>query len=109
MQRRTFVGAASAAAAGAETRRPLKVDHWGPDYYGETEQRQLTDVLEIKNPFRWYAGPTSKVLAFEKEFAAHMGTKYALGVTSGTAALQVAMAALEIGPGDEVILPAWTW
>ena len=38
-----------------------------------------------------------------------MRTKYALAVTSGTAALQTAMAALEIGPGDEVILPAWTW
>ena len=35
--------------------------------------------------------------------------KYALGVTSGTTALYTAMAALEIGPGDEVILPAWTW
>ena len=38
-----------------------------------------------------------------------MRTKFALAVTSGTAALQCAMAALEIGPGDEVILPAWTW
>jgi len=32
-----------------------------------------------------------------------------LAVTSGTAALHTAMAALEVGPGDEVILPAWTW
>src|SRR5258708_27288311 len=38
-----------------------------------------------------------------------MKTKYALAVTSGTAALHVAMAALEVGPGDEVIIPAWTW
>ena len=38
-----------------------------------------------------------------------MQTKYALAVTSGTAALHTAMAALEVGPGDEVILPAWTW
>jgi dTDP-4-amino-4,6-dideoxygalactose transaminase len=38
-----------------------------------------------------------------------MRTKYALAVTSGTAALHIAMAALEVGPGDEVILPAWTW
>ncbi|MCX6636196.1 MAG: DegT/DnrJ/EryC1/StrS family aminotransferase [Acidobacteria bacterium] len=53
--------------------------------------------------------PPMKVLTFEKEFAARMGTKYALAVTSGTAALQAAVAALEIGPGDEVIMPAWTW
>ena len=38
-----------------------------------------------------------------------LGVKFALGVTSGTTALYTAMAALEIGPGDEVILPAWTW
>src|SRR6185436_8016143 len=50
-----------------------------------------------------------KVSTFEKEFAARIGTRYALAVTSGTAALQCAMAALQIGPGDEVILPAWTW
>jgi 8-amino-3,8-dideoxy-alpha-D-manno-octulosonate transaminase len=49
------------------------------------------------------------VATFEREFAARMQTRYALGVTSGTAALQCAVAALEIGPGDEVILPAWTW
>ncbi len=50
-----------------------------------------------------------KVATFEKEFAVRMQTRYALGVTSGTTALQTALAALEIGPGDEVILPAWTW
>ncbi len=46
---------------------------------------------------------------FEQEYAAHIGAKFAFGVTSGTTALYTAMAALEIGPGDEVILPAWTW
>jgi 8-amino-3,8-dideoxy-alpha-D-manno-octulosonate transaminase len=49
------------------------------------------------------------VLQFEKEFGARMGAKYALGVTLGTAALQCALAALEVGPGDEMILPSWTW
>ena len=38
-----------------------------------------------------------------------LGVKHAIGVTSGTTALYTAMAAMEIGPGDEVILPAWTW
>ena len=111
MRRRHFLAAATAAASAASDvpKRQLKASHWGPAFYGEAEQKELTDVLESRNPFRFYAGPNSKVLAFEREFAAYMGTKYALGVTSGTAALQVAMAALGIGPGDEVILPAWTW
>ena len=46
------------------------------------------------------------MLQFEKAYAKHIGVKQALGVTSGTTALFTAMAALEIGPGDEVILPA---
>jgi 8-amino-3,8-dideoxy-alpha-D-manno-octulosonate transaminase len=45
----------------------------------------------------------------EREFAKMMGGKYTLGVTSGTAALEVALGALGIGPGDEVILAAWSW
>ena len=65
-------------------------------------------------PFRWYGigpkvGSPEKCNLFEKEFAAHQGTKYCVAVTSGTAALITAMAALGVGPGDEVILPAWTW
>jgi 8-amino-3,8-dideoxy-alpha-D-manno-octulosonate transaminase len=49
------------------------------------------------------------VAAFEQEFAKVMDVKYVLGVTSGTAALHCALTALGVGPGDEVILPAWTW
>ena len=50
-----------------------------------------------------------KARTFEEEFQKFMGVKYALGVTSGTAALHVAINALGVGPGDEVILPAETW
>src|SRR5438046_2325400 len=102
-----------AISGGAPVRtRPLKAGFWGPQDYDEKEQQQLMDVLTTRRPFRWYgpgAEPPMKVATFEKEFAARMQTRYALAVTSGTAALQCAMAALEIGPGDEVILPAWTW
>lgn len=47
--------------------------------------------------------------AFDKEFAEFVGTKYASGVNNGTSALHLAMLALGVGPGDEVIVPANTF
>jgi len=126
------VGAAGAAAAlagtigaanglAAEGKEKLAIDggtpvrkhmlgsgSFGPLFYDDVEKQELLDVLASRSPFRW-RGSDSKALQFEKAYAAHIGVKYAIGVTSGTTALYTAMAALEIGPGDEVILPAWTW
>lgn len=45
----------------------------------------------------------SEVLQFEQDFAAYVGTEHCVAVNTGTAALHLALAALEIGPGDEVI------
>ncbi len=116
MNRRKFAGtiaAASAAQASSPTRStPLVPTYWGPEFYDEQERQQLADVLSTGRPFRYYGPGTQapvKVATFEKELAARIQTKFALAVTSGTAALEVAMAALQIGPGDEVIVPAWTW
>jgi 8-amino-3,8-dideoxy-alpha-D-manno-octulosonate transaminase len=81
---------------------------YGPQFYDDVEKQELIEVLQSRSPFRW-RGQESKALQFEKAYAAHIGVKYAIGVTSGTTALYTAMAALEVGPGDEVILPAWTW
>lgn len=47
-----------------------------------------------------------EVLGLEREWAAHVGVPYCLGVASGTAALQLALAALGVGPGDDVVVPA---
>jgi 8-amino-3,8-dideoxy-alpha-D-manno-octulosonate transaminase len=124
LHRRGFLATAAAAAAlhaedtpqlavngGDPVRiRPLTGPNWGPQYYDEEERTQLSDVLAARNPFRYNNPPDkSKVALFEAAFGASMQTKYALAVTSGTAALHTALAALEVGPGDEVILPAWTW
>jgi 8-amino-3,8-dideoxy-alpha-D-manno-octulosonate transaminase len=126
MKRRKFVAATalagSAAAAPAPAAKPaidggtpvratpLRPGFWGTQFYDDKERTELLDVLDAQAPFRWYGTKTpTKVLQFEKEFAARMQTRFALAVTSGTAALQCAMAALEIGPGDEVLMPAWTW
>jgi 8-amino-3,8-dideoxy-alpha-D-manno-octulosonate transaminase len=123
MDRRKFLAAGAAAAlhaAPAEKlaiqggvpvrKQPLAGRNWGPLYYDDQEQRQLAEVLEGRNPFRWNnTAAKSKVANFEREFALRTRTQHALAVTSGTAALHVALAALEVGPGDEVIIPAWTW
>ncbi|NKC11597.1 MAG: aminotransferase class I/II-fold pyridoxal phosphate-dependent enzyme [Gammaproteobacteria bacterium] len=50
-----------------------------------------------------------KVAAFEQSFAAAHTVDYALATTSCTTALHLALAALGVGPGDEVIVPAFTW
>jgi len=85
----------------------------GPQYYDDEERHELLDVIENRSPFRWDRfdgkGLPPKAINFEKEFAAHQGTKYCVAVTSGTTALVSALAGLGVGPGDEVILPAWTW
>jgi len=77
---------------------------------GEEEVQAVMEVMRAKSPFRHY-GPhvLGKAREFEKAFAARMDTRYALGVTSGTAALIVGLAGLEVGLEDEVIMPAYTW
>jgi len=49
-----------------------------------------------------------ELAAFEAELAAWLGARHAVGVDSGTAALELALRALDVGPGDEVIVPAMT-
>lgn len=125
MKRRNFVGAVASAAVGSAPASQLAIDggnpvrdsvlapKWfGPEQFGDEERRELNDVVETRRPFRFYAADRQqpmKVLTFEKEFAARIKTRYALAVTSGSAALLTVVGALRIGPGDEVILPAWTW
>ena len=51
----------------------------------------------------------SKGMEFEKKFAEWQGSKYAISVATGTAALHVGLTALGVGPGDEVIVPSYTF
>jgi perosamine synthetase len=72
--------------------------------YGPEEEQAIIEVLRRDAPT---AGP--EVAAFQREFAAHIGVKHALAVTNCTAALEMALTALGIGPGDEVITTPLTW
>ncbi len=56
----------------------------------------------------WYLlGP--ELEAFEREFAEYCGTRHCVGVGSGLSAIELALRAAGVGPGDEVIVPAYTW
>jgi len=55
----------------------------------------------------YWTGP--KGMEFERKFAAWQGSYYAISASSGTAALHIAISALGIGPGDEVIVPSYTF
>ena len=71
---------------------------------------QTGEVLDSQSLFRHYGPrPLRKVAQFERAFAQAVGARHAVGVTSGTAALMTALAALGVGPGDEVIVPTYTW
>ncbi len=64
-------------------------------------------VEEVIDSGRFILGPN--VAAFEEEAAAALGTAHAIGVANGTDALVLSLQALGIGPGDEVIVPAFTF
>jgi dTDP-4-amino-4,6-dideoxygalactose transaminase len=64
-------------------------------------------VLRVLDSGAFILGPENK--AFDAEFAAALGVKHCLGVDSGTSALELALEALGVGPGDEVILPSFTF
>ena len=78
---------------------------------GEEELEAVARVIRSKNVFRYYGvgdGP-KETTAFEEEFAAHVGARRALCVNAGSSALICGLIGAGIGPGDEVIVPAYTW
>lgn len=85
----------------------------GFELFGKEERKEIEDVLTTGVLFR-YEFPDQrkgiyKVREFEEKFAAYCGAAHAQAVTSGTAALKVALIALGVGPGDEVITQGFTF
>lgn len=74
---------------------------------GEEEIKAVSEL--ILNGKMWRYTENSNALNFEKELSTWMGSEYTLALTSGTGSLICALVALGIGPGDEVIVPAYTY
>ncbi len=85
----------------------------GFEIFGEEEKQQILEVLDTGVLFRYEFGEQRrgiyKVKEFEEKFAAYTGAGYAQAVSSGTAAVKVALKALGVGPGDEVITQGFTF
>ena len=73
----------------------------------EAHQKEIEDaVLRVMRSNRYILGP--EVEALEAEFADYIGTRAAIGVANGTDAIELALRALGVGPGDEVITVSHT-
>jgi 8-amino-3,8-dideoxy-alpha-D-manno-octulosonate transaminase len=85
----------------------------GAELIGKEEIKEVMDVLEtgvlMRYGFDKERKGVFKVREFEEAFATYCRAQYALGVTSGSSALKVALTAMDVGPGDEVIVPAFTF
>jgi dTDP-4-amino-4,6-dideoxygalactose transaminase len=89
---------------------PLPLEFPGVHFMGEEEIAAVTAVLRSRALFRYY-GPQApgEVKKLEKELASAFGVKHAIATGSGTGALHAALGALSVGPGQEVIVPAYSW
>jgi dTDP-4-amino-4,6-dideoxygalactose transaminase len=87
----------------------------GPGFYlfGDEERKEVLDVLETGDLSRY--GKESdprfkhKVVTLEQEFAKKIGVKHSLATSGGTGAIMAALIALDVGKGDEVIVPGYTF
>lgn len=90
--------------------KPLPPNYPGAVLMGTEEAEHAARVIHSQSPFRFYgADVQNTVQSFERMISEKLGVPYALGVTSCTAALVVALKALGIGYGDKVIVPSVTF
>jgi len=89
---------------------PMPPKYVGASLIGDEEKEMLAAVIDSKSLYRHY-GPGQPHFAcdLEREFADYMGSRYALATATGSGAYFCAMRAFGIGPGDEVIIPAFGW
>lgn len=87
----------------------------GYEVFGEEERKAINDIFDVNGGILFAHGFDSlrkgiyKVREFESKLSEKFNVPYAQAVSSGSAALRVALATLDIGPSDEVIIPAFTF
>jgi len=90
--------------------KPLPLEFPGVHYMDDKEVKAAVRLLKDRSLFRYYGIKLRKeVEQLETEFAHQLGVKHAIAVASGTGALHVALSALGVGPGQEIIVPAYMW
>lgn len=107
------IGAPQIVTAGKANTKPAILG--GPDHAAPfpswpvsdaIEEKSLIEVLKSK---RWGRLDGNVMAKFETEYSRLLGSRHCLGVSSGTAALSTILGALDISPGDEVIIPVYTF
>jgi 8-amino-3,8-dideoxy-alpha-D-manno-octulosonate transaminase len=89
---------------------PLPWEFPGGNRIGQEELELVTRVVSARSPFRFYGSDRQGMVdSLEREWCQAFGHRHALAVASGTAALSIAVGALGLGPGDEVLLPGLLW
>ncbi|TMV44202.1 DegT/DnrJ/EryC1/StrS family aminotransferase [Paenibacillus mesophilus] len=96
--------------------KPVRSKGWSfgllsTEEFGEEEKELVLGVLDKKRVFRFYGSDKEQSEAYklEKLYRERTGAKHALAVNAGTSALVAALIGAGIGPGDEVIVPAYTY
>lgn len=115
LSRRTAVAAAASAAiaSGAVSKpaalggTPIRTTPFPT--WPVWESNDEADWLKVLRSGKWYRGSGKAVDAFEQKFAAAMGSPHCLAVANGTSALMVALHGLDAQPGDEVLVPPYTF
>lgn len=112
MERRSFMAAGAAGLAAASTDKPAilggaPVRNKSFPSWPVADQQEEQAILAVLKSRRWNRG--SAVERFENEYASLLGAKGCLATANGTSALLTGLNALGVGPGDEVIVPPYTF
>ncbi|MBN1458391.1 MAG: DegT/DnrJ/EryC1/StrS family aminotransferase [Armatimonadetes bacterium] len=86
---------------------PVRTRPW--PHWPDVREEDVEAVAHAIRSGKWWQHEGERVTAFEQQFASYQDAAYGVAVNSGTTALQVALEALGVGPGAEVIVPAYTF